>query len=132
MTTKDNWIERIDEEIRQSNEILRSAYAIAMRNGKDTDWDGFRKKLDIRLDVQHKIMYPKTDSKKEEVKAVCSVCGEPMPEGEEMFKIHGYSGDCPTTQRVYFLGTEEKEDADEAVARSFGMSKDEYNPTIET
>jgi hypothetical protein len=39
---------------------------------------------------------------------------------------------CPTTQRVYFLGTEETEDADEAVARSFGMSKDEYQPIVET
>lgn len=25
----------------------------------------------------------------------CSICGEPMPEGEEMFKFHGYSGPCP-------------------------------------
>lgn len=25
----------------------------------------------------------------------CSVCGEPMPAGEEMFKFHGYSGPCP-------------------------------------
>ena len=25
----------------------------------------------------------------------CSVCGEPMPEGEQMFKFHGYSGPCP-------------------------------------
>ncbi len=25
----------------------------------------------------------------------CSICGEPMPPGEEMFKFHGYSGDCP-------------------------------------
>lgn len=25
----------------------------------------------------------------------CSVCGEPMPPGEEMFKHHGFSGDCP-------------------------------------
>lgn len=25
----------------------------------------------------------------------CELCGEPMPEGEEMFKIHGYSGGCP-------------------------------------
>lgn len=27
--------------------------------------------------------------------ANCSVCGEPMPIGEEMFKFHGYSGPCP-------------------------------------
>lgn len=25
----------------------------------------------------------------------CELCGEPMPQGEEMFKIHGYSGPCP-------------------------------------
>ena len=27
--------------------------------------------------------------------AKCELCGEPMPEGEEVFKYHGYSGDCP-------------------------------------
>ena len=25
----------------------------------------------------------------------CELCGEPMPQGEEMFKFHGYSGPCP-------------------------------------
>lgn len=25
----------------------------------------------------------------------CELCGELMPEGEEMFKFHGYSGPCP-------------------------------------
>jgi hypothetical protein len=28
-------------------------------------------------------------------KATCELCGEPMPEGETMFKYHGYSGPCP-------------------------------------
>ncbi len=27
--------------------------------------------------------------------ANCELCGEPMPAGEEMFKFHGYSGNCP-------------------------------------
>lgn len=27
--------------------------------------------------------------------ARCGICGEPMPAGEEMFKYHGYSCDCP-------------------------------------
>lgn len=27
--------------------------------------------------------------------ATCGICGEPMPAGEEMFKVHGYSGPCP-------------------------------------
>lgn len=30
-----------------------------------------------------------------DAKAVCKVCGEPMPAGEEMFTCHGYSGPCP-------------------------------------
>ena len=25
----------------------------------------------------------------------CEICGDPMPEGETMFKFHGYSGPCP-------------------------------------
>ena len=25
----------------------------------------------------------------------CDLCGEPMPEGESMFRMHGYSGPCP-------------------------------------
>lgn len=25
----------------------------------------------------------------------CTICGEPMPDGEQMFKYHGYSGPCP-------------------------------------
>jgi hypothetical protein len=28
-------------------------------------------------------------------KLKCELCGEPMPEGEEMFKFHGHSGHCP-------------------------------------
>lgn len=27
--------------------------------------------------------------------ALCTLCGEPMPEGETMFFFHGYSGPCP-------------------------------------
>lgn len=27
--------------------------------------------------------------------AKCELCGEPMAEGETMFKYHGYSGPCP-------------------------------------
>lgn len=31
----------------------------------------------------------------EQAQATCEVCGEPMPDGEEMFKFHGYSAPCP-------------------------------------
>lgn len=36
------------------------------------------------------------DAKPESVPGICDVCGKPMPEGEEMFKFHGYSGPCPS------------------------------------
>lgn len=29
-------------------------------------------------------------------KATCTLCGHPMPAGEEMFKFHGYSCECPS------------------------------------
>lgn len=28
-------------------------------------------------------------------KPLCEICGEPMSDGEEMFKYHGYSCNCP-------------------------------------
>lgn len=34
-------------------------------------------------------------SEQDSREARCELCGEPMPPGEEMFKYHGYSGDCP-------------------------------------
>ena len=34
-------------------------------------------------------------STSEEEQALCELCGEPMPAGEEMFKYHGFSGPCP-------------------------------------
>ena len=67
--------------------------------------------------------------------ALCSIRGEPLPEGELMFKFHGYSGPCPkpplltTSQRAV---TEEKRLLDEKLSRlmvffgteDFGMLDD--------
>jgi hypothetical protein len=33
-----------------------------------------------------------------DTQAICGLCGEPMPYGEEMFKYHGHSGPCPKPQ----------------------------------
>lgn len=32
--------------------------------------------------------------------AICGLCNEPMPRGEEMFNYHGYSGPCPKSPLV--------------------------------
>ena len=36
-----------------ANELLRSAYAIAQRNGEQTNWEAFRGQLKKALDAQH-------------------------------------------------------------------------------
>jgi hypothetical protein len=33
--------------------------------------------------------------------AVCGLCGEPMPPGEQMFQYHGYSGPCPPRKHPF-------------------------------
>lgn len=60
-TTSDkyNETEHLIEEIKQSNDLLRSAWMIAKRDGKDTNWEAFRGQLSIALERQHKMMYPK-------------------------------------------------------------------------
>lgn len=38
--------------------------------------------------------------------ARCELCGEPMPESEQVFKFHGYSGPCPKPPLQHDDGTE--------------------------
>lgn len=38
---------------------------------------------------------PASQQAKADESAGCSICHQPMPAGEEMFKFHGYSGPCP-------------------------------------
>ncbi len=49
-----NEIERLDgpHGIQESNDILRSAYAVAARNGLDTNWDAFSRRLEGVLVAQ--------------------------------------------------------------------------------
>lgn len=37
-------------------------------------------------------------------KPKCEICDEPMPEGEEVFKFHGYSGPCPKPPKESVTG----------------------------
>lgn len=53
--------EAVEREIlKKPNEALRSAYQIAKREGKDTNWDIFTHYLENELEREHKIMYPST------------------------------------------------------------------------
>lgn len=46
------------ELILKANEMLRSAYSIADREGNDTNWKAFKNKLKWVLDEQHRYLYP--------------------------------------------------------------------------
>jgi hypothetical protein len=44
---------RLEKMLLEANELLRSAYAIAQRNGEETNWEAFRGQLKKALDAQH-------------------------------------------------------------------------------
>ena len=63
-------------------------------------------------------------------KPKCELCGEPMPDGEEMFKYHGYSGPCPkpplprsstprTDDELFTVSHGFGKDSDKAVSAGF-------------
>lgn len=45
-------------------------------------------------------------------KPICEICGQPMPEGEEMFMYHGFSGPCPKPTQNAFAPCPYPHDAD--------------------
>ena len=45
---------RYETMLLEANELLRSAYAIAQRNGEQTNWEAFRNQLKQALEAQHK------------------------------------------------------------------------------
>ena len=49
--------EMMEAEIKESNGLLRSAFMIAKRDGKETNWEAFRNQVSIALERQHKMMY---------------------------------------------------------------------------
>jgi hypothetical protein len=59
----------------------------------------------------------------------CELCGAPMPEGEEMFKVHGYSGACPKPslegpfQRAFDRADKLERDLQEAQEKIEGLQR---------
>lgn len=57
--TINDWLELLED----ANEVLRSTYSIAMREGKQVGWKYFQKRVQKTLKRQHKIMYPERSHK---------------------------------------------------------------------
>jgi len=53
---------RLMDEVKESNGLLRSASMIAKRDGKETNWEAWRKQLYIALERQHAMMYGKDNN----------------------------------------------------------------------
>ena len=60
-------LKRAEAEIKASNDLLRSAWMIAKRDGNETNWEAWRKQLDIALARQHEIMYGDSEQALNEV-----------------------------------------------------------------
>ena len=48
------------EMLREANDVLRSAYMIASRQGVQTNWDAFTRRVKKVLEQQHKLLYSTT------------------------------------------------------------------------
>ena len=59
--------EMMEAEIKASNDLLRSAWMIAKRDGNETNWEAWRKQLDIALARQHTMMYGDSEQALNEV-----------------------------------------------------------------
>jgi len=52
-------IKRLMDEVKESNGLLRSAFMIAKRDGKETNWEAWHNQLSVALARQHAMMYGK-------------------------------------------------------------------------
>lgn len=62
-------IERLEAEntrlwsaLKEANEVLRSAHSVASRQGAETNWESFTRRIDGVLKEQHALMFPKRDT----------------------------------------------------------------------
>lgn len=53
--------QELEAEIKESNDLLRSAFMIAKRDGKDTNWEAWHNQLSVALARQHAMMYGKDE-----------------------------------------------------------------------
>jgi hypothetical protein len=60
---------------------------------------------DICAKVLQAVPTMPADAVKAPGQAMCELCHQPMPEGEEMFRYHGYSGPCPAKPSADSTGT---------------------------
>jgi hypothetical protein len=85
--------------------------------------------------IEHNLRRTPVNGERTMPTALCELCGEPMPLGEEMFKYHGLTGPCPkevTRERVSPMSIPaELRNARMMVNRGHGDVSDEPDPLHE-
>ena len=51
-------VRKLRTALKDANDLCRSAYQVAVREGRETNWPAFRDCLSESLDRQHRVMYP--------------------------------------------------------------------------
>lgn len=62
--------------------------------------------------------------------AICEICGDPMPAGEEVFKFHGLSGPCPKPPLPVSIGVTPSRRTARALVYKLQAQLDEANARI--
>ena len=57
MIKKTSLEDMLFEELKEANQVLRSAYSISKREGKECNWDAFNKTVSALLEKHHAIIY---------------------------------------------------------------------------
>ena len=67
--------DRLQAALKDANDLCRSAYQVAKRNGRKTNWPAFRDCLRESLERQHAVMYPPNkDSGGRSIWETCPEC----------------------------------------------------------
>lgn len=62
-------VRKLRTALRDANDLCRSAYQVAVREGRETNWPAFRDRLSESLDRQHRVMYPPNDKLRQDAPA---------------------------------------------------------------
>lgn len=55
-------VELLRAALKEANDVLRSTWQIAAREGKDTNWETFASRVHVVLMAQHRLMHPEQDA----------------------------------------------------------------------
>lgn len=74
---------------------VQNSHACEFLNGKRLPTTDLLEALGLEWRVMRRSPAASNGARGGEAMSKCEICGETLPEGEEMFRYHGFSGNCP-------------------------------------